>query len=373
MNQAICSKCGTPYLPAEKFCGKCGNKLEKIEPKNENLLEAGMNTMGAIQSACPKCGSPYGEKERFCGRCGTALTVEKGQPVREQPLSEALTQPLQATEVPTQARQDDRHVENVASPRNDTVVSQQNYTVMATQKTPALIIYLLDVSGSMSRKMGGKQKIEIVAEALSATIRQMVFRSTKGGRISPRYRIAIFAYSEEVYDLLGGVKTVDEVVQIKIPELSAQSSTRTAKAFAEAEKLLQREMPNLRDCPAPVICHMTDGEYSGTDPEPIAQRIMQMAVPDGNVLIENIFISEGIVKEAIKDVKVWEGIMPHTPLQNNYAKKLRAMSSPIPDSYREMMIENSYRLKEGSLMLLPGTNAELVTLGFQMSAATPVR
>ena len=59
-------------------------------------------------------------------------------------------------------------------------------------------------------------------------------------------------------------------------------------ARREAERLLKAEIGNLQDSPAPLVCHMTDGEYnSGGDPEPIARSIMQMSVPDGNVLVEN--------------------------------------------------------------------------------------
>lgn len=248
-----------------------------------------------------------------------------------------------------------------------------NYMTMATQRTPALIIYLLDVSMSMSRRLGKKQSIEVVMDALTAALRQMVFRSTKGGRLSPRYRIAMYAYSDHVYDLLDGARSVDQVAQLGVPELSPQRSTDTAKAFLQAEKLLQQELPNLQDCPAPLVCHMTDGEYTDSDPEPIVRRIMQMSVPDGNVLVENIFISDQILTQKIEDPKEWPGIMPDTALKDKYAKKLRSISSPIPDSYRSMMVEFGYRLGEGAVMLFPGISPELVSLGFQMSAATPVR
>jgi hypothetical protein len=100
---------------------------------------------------------------------------------------------------------------------------------------------------------------------------------------------------------------------------------------------------------------------------------MELSVPDGNVLVENIFISERILPETINDPTKWPGILPDSKLNNDYAQKLRAMSSPIPESYRLMMLENNYHLAPGSLMLLPGVSPELVAMGFQMSAATPVR
>jgi len=248
-----------------------------------------------------------------------------------------------------------------------------SYTIMATSKTPALIIYLLDVSASMSQPLGNKSRVEVVMESLTTAIRQMVFRSTKGGRLAPRYRLALIAYSDHVYDLLGGIKTIDQIAALGVPELSPMRTTETAKAFLQAEKLLQSELPNLRECPAPLVCHMTDGENTGADPEPIAQRIMGIAVPDGNVLVENIFISDDILPQPITDPAQWPGIMPNTKLNKDHAKKLLAMSSPLPESYRAMMLENNYHFDPKSVMMLPGTTPELVAMGFQMSAATPVR
>jgi hypothetical protein len=248
-----------------------------------------------------------------------------------------------------------------------------DYSVLATTRTPALIIYLLDVSASMSQPLGDRRRIDVVMDALGMALRQMVFRSTRGGRLAPRYRISMLAYSDHVYDLLDGIITIDRVAHLGVPELSPMRTTETAKAFAQAERLLEAELANLAACPAPLVCHMTDGESTGADPEPIARRIMAMRVPDGPVLVENIFISDRILKDPIGDTTLWPGILPTTPLTNDYAVKLRSMSSTLPASYRDVLVENSYRLDPTALMLLPGMSADLVALGFQMSAATPVR
>jgi hypothetical protein len=248
-----------------------------------------------------------------------------------------------------------------------------SYQVLATAKTPSLVIYLLDVSASMTQTLGGRRRIDVVTDALGAALRQMVFRSTKGGRLSPRYRIAMLAYSDHVYDLLDGIKTIAEVAHMGVPELSPLRTTDSAKAFVQAERMLESELPNLLYGPAPLVCHMTDGEYTAADPEPVARRIMEMSVGDGNVLVENIFISDKVLDEPVRDPHKWSGIHSHTTLASDYAEKLKSMSSPIPESYRQMMQENNYSLTPGALMLLPGISPELVAMGFQMSAATPVR
>jgi len=247
-----------------------------------------------------------------------------------------------------------------------------SYEIEATSKTPAFIIYLLDVSASMRINMGGKQRINVVADALQAAFQQMVFRSTKGSRIQPRYRVALYAYSDKVYDVADGVKTIDQVARLGVPELKTLRTTDTAEAFRQARKLLESELSHLRGCPAPLVCHMTDGEYTGEDPEPVVREIMQMTTDDGAVLVENIFISDKILPQPIEDVYRWPGVRPKTRLTNEYAAKLRAISSPVPDSYRVMMLEMGYNIAEDAVMLLPGVTPELVQMGFQMSAATPV-
>ncbi|GAB4474544.1 MAG: hypothetical protein Kow00124_14690 [Anaerolineae bacterium] len=247
------------------------------------------------------------------------------------------------------------------------------YKVPATSKTPALIIYLLDVSGSMGEDLGGKPKIEVISDALHQVAVRMVQRSTKGTTVAPRYRVAMYAYSSQVMDLLGGIKTVAELAQMGVPRLQPMDATNTAAAFLEAERLLKSELGNMTDCPAPLICHMTDGEYNtGGDPMPIAQRIMQMSTPDGNVLIENIFVTDKALTTPITDPKAWTGVTDETPLASPYAESLRAMSSEIPQTYASVMAEMGYRLSPGARMFFPGNAPEIVELGFAMSGATPV-
>ena len=225
----------------------------------------------------------------------------------------------------------------------------------------------------MSLMKGEKRRIDIVMDSLYVALKQMVFRSTKGSRISSRYRVAILAYSDEVYDLSGGIKKIDELMNTgMLPSLKTYRFTDTAQAFLYAEKLLQDELPGMQDCPAPLICHMTDGVYTGEDPQPIVRRIMDMSVKDGNVLVENIFISDDVLEQEVDEPKRWQGVRDDTTFRDDYGYKLKLMSSVIPESYREMMREAHFNLAKDSLLMFPGTNPELVSLGFQMSAATPI-
>jgi len=246
------------------------------------------------------------------------------------------------------------------------------YTAVATSTTPVLIIYLLDISGSMSQMLGDKKRVEIVSDALQEIALEMVARSTKGELVSPRYRLAIYAYESQVHDVLGGVRTIDQFVKDGVPEFAPRGGTNTAAAFLAAENLLKQELQYMEGHPAPLICHMTDGEYQGDDPTPIVQRIMQMGTPDGNVLVENIFISDKILRAPITEIDKWPGITGEADLTNDYARTLLRMSSPIPESYLSEMQEFGYGMQAGAPMLFPGQNKDLIRMAFTMSGATPV-
>lgn len=247
------------------------------------------------------------------------------------------------------------------------------YDVVATRNTPALVIYLIDISGSMAEPLDGARKIDHVEDAIEKIVNKMVQRSTRGELISPRYRMAMIAYTDDPIDVLGGVLTIDQVVQRGKLKLKPNHLTNTDKAFAMARDILHQELPKIGDCPAPMVCHLTDGDYTGADPSPIAREIMQMGNADGNVLIENIYVGADLTEEPIGDPFAWPGLLSEQELKSPQAKKLFLMSSELPASYAEVISDDGYALRPGSRMLIPGTNRDLIQLAFCMSGATPVR
>jgi hypothetical protein len=245
------------------------------------------------------------------------------------------------------------------------------YDVVATSKSPALIIYLLDVSGSMGGQLDGASKIDHVNQAIEKVLVRMVARSTKGETVAPRYRVAMCAYASAPQDILGKVLAIDELAKKGRPRLSATSSTDTAAAFMWARDLLRQELPNMKGHPAPMVCHLTDGGFTGADPAPIAREIMQMSNGDGNVLVENIYVGPNLTAQPITDASRWAGLTNVGEVRDPNAARLYAMSSPLPQSYAEVIAEEGYNLQAGVPMLIPGTNKELIELAFAMSGATP--
>lgn len=269
---------------------------------------------------------------------------------------------------------------------------KKDYSNEASSATPALVIYLLDISGSMGWSLDGKseekppkRRIDIVKLALETSIQRLVTLSTDGsGKIKDRYQIAIYAYSEKVYDVLGkGILGLSQVAMVEDWEgVKPMTATNTALGFSKVEELLIKQKELLdkgqsvikHSSPAPLICHITDGEFNGAEPEPIVRRIMNIEFDDGKVLVENIFISDQVLSQPIESTRSWAGISAATPLKGDYAKKLRSISSPLPASYRRNMRKREYvGITEDAVMMLPGNQLDLIEMGLVMSTSTTTK
>lgn len=252
------------------------------------------------------------------------------------------------------------------------------YEVFATSGTPQLVIFLINVSSSMKTRYGQITRMQLAQEVLRKTLVHMLIASTKGHIVAPKYRVAIIVYSDKVTDVFGGIKPIDEIMSIISRQgneikFTPTSGSNTAEAFLCAERLLVFELPHIQDHPAPIIMHLTDGSITGEDPEPIVKRIMSLSVMDGNILVENVLLSDKIL-EGIADLKDFAGITPNTPLQTDLAKKLREMSSTFPNSYLwHLQTLSNTRLNNNSVMFIPASHHELVEYAFQIALATSFR
>lgn len=254
------------------------------------------------------------------------------------------------------------------------------YSLLATSKTPSTIIYLLDISASMGTIRKGIRRIDLAFESLISALDELVSRSTKGRDIQKRYRVAVFAYSEKVYDVLsdaglegGGIQTIDQIAKVmnKIRVPQPLGGTNTAAAFDVAKTLLYFQMPFLTDHPAPLVCHLTDGRFDkGRDPSVSIESIKKLKNADGSVLIENIYIPEELEWQQDVDISDWKGISRNSQMPDEFAKELIEWSSRMPKSYRDSMIERGIPISYNAMMMFPGTRPDLVRLGMQIATLT---
>src|ERR1051326_890023 len=167
------------------------------------------------------------------------------------------------------------------------------YERPATALTPALVVYLIDASDSMNEPCGvAGTKIDVVNAALRRVLRAMVGRSIRDGALQSRYRTAIFAYSTKVIPVTPGICDLSDLMQMGIPELSASGTTDTAAGFEAVEQVLHTHLAEYQRGPAPLVCHLTDAGFTTVDPSPGIRRIQALQVPDGAVLVENIYVAD---------------------------------------------------------------------------------
>jgi hypothetical protein len=247
------------------------------------------------------------------------------------------------------------------------------YTQPATTLTPALVIYLIDASHSMNDPCAGTTKVDVVNKALKEAIKDMVRRSIRDGIVQPRYKIAIFAYSTTVVDVLEGIRDLPELVKHGIPVISAGGETDTAIGFTAVEMLLQKHLIEFQACPSPLVCHLTDALITASDPTPVGRRIQAMTVRDGPVLLENVYVADKMLTAPVYDWHKWGGVLRPGQLTNDYAKLLFRLSSPLPETYLQNINNYGYRLQRGSALFFPGAHIDLVRLAFAISTATQLK
>lgn len=60
-----CPKCGNPVNPGQKFCTKCGTKINAAPQQPVN----------SSANVCPSCGAPLNPGQKFCTKCGTKIVA----------------------------------------------------------------------------------------------------------------------------------------------------------------------------------------------------------------------------------------------------------------------------------------------------------
>jgi hypothetical protein len=226
----------------------------------------------------------------------------------------------------------------------------------------------------------GKTRIEVAKNAIQVAYAQMIQRSMRQGKIHPRYRVGMIAYSDDIYDVYGSMGSIISIDKLKnegVPAITPQKSTNMAKAFRYAAKLIKEDLQKwpekwLKECPPPMVINITDCEFDekeAQDPFEPAQKIKQISIPDGNVLVENIFITDQISVPVSS--QEWQGYQFSDSTGDLYGDKLLSMSSPIPSSYAQILREQAgFKINEGAAMMFPGITREFIKFGFAMSIVT---
>lgn len=261
------------------------------------------------------------------------------------------------------------------------------YIAEISRAHPSCFLFLIDQSKSMENPFGvgaGKRKADGVADAINRLLQNLVIKCAKGEGINDYYVVGVIGYGKSVGPAFGGAlngqflvpisevancpmrveertKKVDDGAgglvdqTIKFPvwfEPVADNGTPMAEAFKQAHNVLESWVTKHPETYPPIVINITDGEYN-TDPTKEAQTLTALSTQDGNVLLFNCHIS-GFNAAPI--------VFPDTDagLPDTWARKLFALSSPLPDNMSAAAQSEGYGIGGGARGF--AFNADLVEL-----------
>lgn len=237
-----------------------------------------------------------------------------------------------------------------------------------TTKTPAVFLFMLDLSGSMLEQItfNGKQKSksEVLAIMMNRILGEILNRSLRENGYIDYFRIAVFGYYDNnVVQLLGDKPDCEFLTPAQIDALEtdtiyyevprkladgrnyvstlsqrswikprAEGSTPMVQALNEAARLVHSELENAQSGTLPpMVFNITDGESSdGSALELLAaaQKIKSLRTEQGEVTLLNIHISSDSASQST--------LFPTDKCSfnnNRYAELLYDMSSVMPECY----------------------------------------
>jgi hypothetical protein len=213
-------------------------------------------------------------------------------------------------------------------------------------------------------------KAQFVADVLNRTLATLITRCSKAEGVRDYFHIGVIAYngSTAYNGFQGGLgqsmlnpisaieasplrieernkKTVDGaggIIEqpVKFPvwfEPVSDGATPMCGAIRRAaEELVPWCDAHVNSYP-PTVLHITDGESTDGDPEPLATQMRQIQTNDGPVLMFNLCTST-----ASADAITWPA--SETGLPSSYAKVLFRMSSPLPEHQIRYAQEKGYQV-----------------------------
>lgn len=241
---------------------------------------------------------------------------------------------------------------------------------------PTAFLFLVDQSGSMGDKMAAseKTKAQFVADVLNRTLMDLVTRCTKADGVRDYFEIGIIGYGAQgaqngLQGALGARvlnpisaleanplrvetrkrKTDDGAggiieQSVKFPvwfEPMANGGTPMCDAIRKAGEELAAWCDAHPNSYPPAVLHVTDGESTDGDPEPLADALRQFATNDGNVLLLNLHVS-AVAGNPISFPATDSG------LPDQYAKTLFRMSSQLPAHLAKAVQEKGLKVSSES-------------------------
>ncbi|MFL9827236.1 VWA domain-containing protein [Rhodoplanes sp. SY1] len=241
------------------------------------------------------------------------------------------------------------------------------YDAEISRKHPAAFVFVIDQSSSMNDAFNNTRRTlaGFLARSVNDALRELVNQCTRGDeQVRDYFHVAALGYSDgkvrnvwkDTEDFFLPISRVAdaplriETVTIKVPDPDGKMRDEEVESEVWFEPVAVGDTPMVealkktrdivaawvKEHPAsfpPIVFHVTDGEPTDGDPEPVANEIKALTTWDGAVLLFNLHVSRETGKEVVFPSD--EATLPDV-----YAKKLFRMSSEIPEPLRPAVAES---------------------------------
>jgi len=250
------------------------------------------------------------------------------------------------------------------------------YNAEISRSNPTAFLFLIDQSGSMGESVGKSNytRAAFLCDALNRVVMNLIARSSKSEGVRDYFHLGAIGYGGQgVHNALRGsfanrifhpisaferspLAIEDRVEQIPDGNGAMRShsikfpvwfkplhdgGTPMRKALRMAAEELTGWCDDHPDSYPPTVLHVTDGEPTDGDPEPMAGQVRQTGTTDGHSLLFNLHTSNskagpiefGSNEEAVRDP---------------YGKSLFRMSSPLPKPVADAAREKGYEVEAGA-------------------------
>lgn len=251
-----------------------------------------------------------------------------------------------------------------------------SYVAEISRSNPTAFLFLIDQSGSMCEPVGDTEytKAEFLCDSLNRVVMNLIARSSKSEGVRDYFHVGAIGYGgqgvgnalsgpfagqifhpisaferspiavesrqRKVGDGAGGFVTQT----VKFPvwfKPHSDGGTPMRKAIRSAAEALVDWCDQHPNSFPPTVLHITDGEPTDGDPEPMADHLRQLGTDDGELLFFNLHV-DGRSGLSLKFPAQEDSI------KDPYAKVLFRMSSELPPSIAMAAQERGYPVSAGS-------------------------
>lgn len=229
-------------------------------------------------------------------------------------------------------------------------------------------------------------KAQGVADAVNSLLQNLISKCTKSDGIRDYYNVGVIGYggngvtpafggslarkdlvpismvgnspirveqrTKQVSDGRGGV--VDKKYNVPIWfEPTCGGGTPMCAALTKAHAVLKPFIAQYPYCFPPMVINISDGESSDGNPDAAAKELTMLKSDDGNVMLFNLHVSSYGNKSIIYPDR-------DDMFEDEYAKDLYRISSPLTSYMRKVLSDEGYLISEKSRGF--AFNADFVTL-----------